>query len=636
MNAWQDPYEGLSDAQRVVVGHTEGNLGVFAVSGAGKTRSIVNRVARMVCDGHDPDLILATTFTKKAAGEMNERLASLGCPVKGKASNEGARIGTFHSVCLEIIRDESPWANYEVDAKNKMRSVLKQDILGFRGMNWQGVDLTEVESFISTCKNNLINSENAQHPDHRFVEAYQRYEAEREERGLITFDDMLFLAVLYLKCNQDAFGRWAHRYEHVIVDEFQDSNKAQFELMTILATGAKSLVVVGDDDQAIYEFRGAIPQYMIDFQKVFGAEIIRMEINYRSRLPIVEAANKVIKNNEVRITKTAIANRQDDATVVFDLAFDCDAEASLVCERILELQQDGYKWGDFTILYRTNAQSRAFEEVFLNPPNGREPIPHVVIGGIDFYSRKEVVDLLSYLKLAVDSGNDVAFRRAVNRPFRYIGKKTLEQIARLARSRSMLDATRQALNTGELRLNRNQTGSLKKFVSIMDRIIADFKAGTKLSSVLTMILQESGYENWILRDEGSDTSENSRLANIRELIRTADRFKTARSFLKHLRELTKEKKKRKQGNGNMVQLMSIHKSKGLEFPIVFLAGAAENILPHGLTENVEEERRLCYVAMTRAKEHLYISAPQVVLMGGQLRELEPSRFLAEAGLFKRG
>lgn len=678
-----DLFEGLNDTQRAVVEHEQGNAAMYAVAGSGKTRSVVHRIANLVRKGHDPERILATTFTKKAAGEMNERLAKLGVKIRKRKGDGGARIGTFHSVCWEIVRDGSSEQAFELDDKDRMKYKLK-DIVGWKGMRWDGVDITGVLSFISRCKNDLLSPDDADRIlrarrdkgfsagqsaqddemewfggfDLRFVEAYFQYEDERKRAGLITFDDMLKNAVEHLKTDRSALGRWQGRYDHVVVDEFQDSNKAQYELMRLLSTKAKSLLVVGDDDQLIYSWRGSRGEYTMTFEDVFGANGFRAEANYRCRPEILDVANAVIGHNDPhRVAKTNVAQRQvgGDGVVTWTPCEDMDSEAEACVQRMKELRQrvgvDEYKWGDMAVLYRTNAQSRAFEEALL-----RKKIPHVVVNGTDFYSRKEVADVLSYLRVAVDE-RDEACERAINRPFRYIGRKSIDKLKEIAKRRGISLFEAVCDYSGDVGLQRRQMSSMQEFVSVVDWIRDEVKEiekeraegplfsdpdaglvdqlGGKLSGVprlLSQIMQRTGYEQWLLSDEGSDTAENSRVSNLRELVRTSHRFSTPADLLEHVEHVRRQRKLAKKGQAEAVLLMTIHSAKGLEWPVVFVAGASDGILPHARSEDVREERRLFYVAVTRARDYLMITSPLGAIVGGMPRLLDVSQFIEEGGL----
>ena len=635
---WADPYEGLNDQQRKVVAWNIGKVVVSATPGSGKTRSMVNRIARMVRDGVDPEKILATTFTKKAAGEMNERLKSLGCPIKSNG-DKGARVGTFHSVCLEIIHDGSPWRSYAVDANDQMRFALKV-LVGFQGMRWEGVDLTKVESFISGCKNDLIDPENCKSKrvgefvSSRYEEAYFRYEEEREKKGLITFDDMLYLAVRYLQSDQDALLRWSGRYDHIMVDEGQDSNLAQHELVKLLSLNATSVMQVADPDQSIYRFRGAHPELIIEASKSEGTTTIKMEINYRSQPEIISAANKLIKNNQNRIETQAVANKTSNGqnVIEFFTTSDMDSEAASVLERILALKEDGYAWKDFFVLIRTNAQSRAFEEVFM-----AAKIPFVIVGGTDFWNRKEVADLLSYVKVAA-TGDDTACLRSLNRPFRFIGKVTLELLATNAHraKKSIIDyltSLDHYTMASALQIQRRQAESIHNYVRIISNVRGYLNdEGMGLAEVIRLVEKETGYEAWLLKDEGSDSPENSRVSNIKELVRTVNRFKTAKELFDYLDTMKAAKKAKKDEGADAIQVMSCHRGKGLESPVVFLAGACAGIIPHHRSDDIEEERRLFYVAITRAKDRLFVSSPLSAFVGASLKDMAISQFVFEAGL----
>lgn len=630
-----DPYKGLNESQKKVVAFKSGRLVVPATAGSGKTKCVVHRIARLVQDGVDPDYILATTFSKKGAEEMNTRLESLGVQIGGRKGQSGARVGTFHSLCYDILKDGSPYEHYRFDERSELRKILKQDILGFKKMDWKDADLTLVLAYIGHCKNELIAPVDSRHPDNRrYDEAYIQYEKERHRRELYTFDCMLYHSCEYLLEDEQARARWSFKYRHVIIDESQDTNKAQWVLAEILTGHAESWLTVGDDDQAIFTFRGAHPENLINFPQDYNADVVTVDTNYRSRPEIVEMANRVITNNQKRIVKIPIAHREPggEGTIDFSLVTDMDSEAEHIYSSIMDMrafgipQKKGLKWKDFVILYRTNAQSRAFEEVFI-----REKVPYVIVGGIDFWRRKEIKDLLGYLRVAAFH-DDAACRIVVNRPFRYIGRVTIEKIADLAEERSLSFFETLDSHSIELGLKHNQVGSLQHFASIVKKASLMLRESAPISDILNMVILGTDYMRWIQKDMGSDTSENSRVSNIRELLRTVNRFSDVEELFGYLRNLEAEKRRRKSGKADVVQLMTIHKAKGLQFPVVFLAGACENILPHARTQNLEEERRLFFVAATRAMDRLFITAPVKAYIGSQLTDMQVSRFVKEAGL----
>jgi len=636
---------GLNEVQQAVVDHDDGPAAMFAVAGSGKTFTVVNYIARKIQEQNiEPRKILATTFTRDAAREMNDRLKSMGVDTD---SRDGMRVGTFHSVCLEILRDGSPWESCEVDAKDTMRLQLKI-LLGYQGMDWKGADVTNVNSFIGRCKNEMIGPEDAHtafeilgmRVDPRYVEAYRRYEAERETRGLITFDDMLYLSVRHLREDAAARDRWQSRFDHVVVDEFQDSNTAQYELVKILSTGSKSLLVVGDDDQLVYSWRGSKSEYTLNFEQEHGAKIYRVEKNYRSAPEILAAANRVIANNDPnRVKKENVATRESNGEKI--RVFHCentDDEADQIVADILERREGGSEWKDHTILYRTNAQSRALEEKMISAK-----IPHVVVGGVGFWRRREIADMLAYLKLIEDSSDDEAFKRCVRAPFRYIGKVTIEAMENEA-SRSGTSLFDVAESASLIRIARSrQADSIALFAQQVRRIKDEVEESRQVkkeldvdemgpSTVISRVLQATQYLDWIEKDEGSDSAENSRTANVKELVRTADRFSTIRELLDYVEETERQKRKKKGEEVDAVRLMTIHKSKGLEFPVVYVAGCSDGILPHAMTVDEQEERRLFYVATTRARDSLIYTWPRTFARAnGEQYDVEPSPFLFEAG-----
>lgn len=646
---WQrDILEGLSPEQRAVAEHERGVALVVAVAGAGKTTTMTRRIARLVGQGVDGEKILAITFTRSGAAAMNAKLEALGVRLRKAKGDGGVRVGTFHSLCLEIIRDDSPWKGYEVDDGDKMKFALK-DLLGYRGMQWDDCDLTMVEGFIGWMKNEAgvdgdgrikkdvlvrVLAEHAEWKDPRYAEALEKYERERHKRRLLTFDDMLCTAVNYLTADEGARARWAARYAHVMVDEFQDTNTAQMLLTEHLARAAESFMVVGDDDQLIYAWRGSRPEYTLGFEQKFGAKLYFMQTNYRSRPEVLGPANNVISLNQARISKQNLPARQAGGLVDVASCANSDDEAAHIADQIKAGVASGRTYKDHAVLYRTNALSRALEEAFIEAK-----IPHIVVGGMDFYSRKEVADLLAYLRLAVDCYDVEAFSRAVNRPFRYIGKASVDKLLALGERSPggpmglCSDPPRAA------GLQWRQEGSLREFAGVVAELRSMVEAKARPDAMLSAVLDRTDYLGWLARDEGTDTSENSRVSNVKELVRTAGRFATAAAMLEYVDGIKQARKACKKHDEDEVApdavlLMTVHKAKGLEWPVVFLAGCSQGILPHARSTNIEEERRLFYVGVTRAVEECRISAPVVFGVGGQgaVKALPPSQFIGEAGL----
>lgn len=877
---------GLNSIQSDIIDRVVRELGahlVVAVAGAGKTRTIIYLIKALIEEaGIRPETILATTFTKKAANEMNTRLVDIGVDINF------VRVGTFHSVCYEILRKDGHnyGGNFEILQDPHL---LFKEIVGYKGMDWKGVDLTAVEQFVSLCKNALLrpdevpvaNSRNAPiasgasvvAKNSKFIEAYQRFEDLRTSRGKLTFDDMLIRTWELLSEVPNVYHLWQDRYKIVIVDEFQDTNKAQYELMCMLGANDNNIVVVGDDDQcqphytkiqtnngertidslsssaivrcwdrhstkfsyetarissrpfigklnrvkvgnystdatdnhkflvrwmdksldlwavyimykngfgygvgwcqlfnvdgalhfrararlekadkawivtihdnkhdataqesilsakygiptimfsfvdsygaerclkdygmdknypflpiprsgeenisyvrntlfpvyacnlipklmgiltkddewlpienvdkvnyrgrvysmdverfhnyvsdgivtlnSIYGWRGAVPEYMQQFIDKYSAKVHRMEMNYRSHGNILYYSNDLIVNNERRLLKVNRPVRDNGNYPTFTLCADMDDEAVVVADKVQELVSCGRKYGDFAVLYRTNAQSRAFEEEFI-----KRQIPHVVIGGTSFYNRKEIKDLLAYLRVVSDSDPSGEYaKRCVNTPFRFLGNVTIDKAASLMRRGSYRNIIEAIVDVSDL--NYKQRASISELLSLLEELRTMVKENEPPAPILDRIIKGTNFEEWIISEEGTDTAENSRISNIRELIRTSSRFSNVSGLLLYIDNLN-SRRKRKTETPDTVLLMTGHASKGLEFPVVFGVGWAERILPHARAIDIEEERRLAYVIATRAMDELFLSAPEKAYVGGgKTVSLEPSRFLYE-------
>lgn len=663
--------ERLNPEQAEVARHSEGPILVAAAAGTGKTETLVRRVAHLVAVcGVRPDAILAVTFSVKAAKEMNDRLARY----LGKST--AARIGTFHSLALQIIREEKyDMKQWEVDSADRYEIVVK-DVLGFRGMDWKDADLTQVKQFIGRCKAwcALPGSAEArkiaedlhakrggtQTDPESLCEAYQRAEVERIDRRLITFDDMLLEAWHLLATDESVRRRWAARWSHVLQDEAQDENRVQHELAALLARDHRNYMVVGDPAQSIYGFRGADPKGLIDFPKVWeGARIVKMGRNYRCGDAIVRCANGVMKAmaEGTHLGVEIIGERGEAGSVRTQAYADLDAEGEGVVLEIMAMREDGdRKWSDFVVLYRTNAQSRGAEEACL-----ANRIPYVVIGGTNFYERKEVKDVLAYLRLAAGRGSFDDVRRCVNAPFRYLGKAFLERVERASeRARGGVSdwpalveevAKEEGLQS---RQRQSVAAWARTLRGLRDLILRGREAAraakrdgqegaavghedveqAKPAKILRGLLMDTGYVQWLTRDEGSESVENNRVSNVNELVRSSQRFPTCDELLDYVDEVLREARaaKREGGEGNRVTLTSLHRSKGLEWPVVFMIGCNEGILPHKRAEDVEEERRLFYVGTTRARDELVYSYVGRAVVGAKVLPLSASRFLTEAGV----
>lgn len=636
------PKMKFNDQQREALEHNEGPILVSAGPGSGKTRIIVARIARMIEDGIEPRSILATTFTAKAAEEMNQRLNAYGVDT-GMMS-----IQTMHSFCNRLLQREV-YKRWELAEENRVSALLKQ-VIGFCGMRWNNADLSLVANFISLAKNSLIRPEQSadsklitEDPffgDTRYAVAYFEFEEIRRQRRLYTFDDMLIDAVELLRDSQTTRAKVQERFEWVIVDEFQDSNLAQVKLVHYVAHPHWNLMVVGDVDQAIYEWRGAVPKFMTNFADTFDGmpkhRIVSMGINYRSAPEIVDAASKCIANNQDRITKELSANKTKPAYIKAIQTTDLDEEANFIADEITSMHDaDGIPYGTMFIVYRTNAQSRAIEEVF-----SRRKIPHIVLGASSFYQRKEIQDILSYLRLIVDPMDIESGERAINRPFRYISKDIVGMVVREAEMNGITfehAADIIARQRGSSRIDQfldvmTKLRDLNDTKDILNLTDTGLKTSFTIGSLISLMVKETNFIQYLESNEGSDTAENSREANVGELIRSADRYKDVKEFLDFVNWQIAERKKKKKKSTQSVTCMTIHKAKGLEARVVFVIGVNEGLLPHAkASEPKEEERRLFYVAITRAMERLYITSIEHLGMD-QKFSLEPSRFIEEAGI----
>ncbi len=629
---------GMNPEQAQVVKHHQGPLLVGAVAGSGKTRALVHRIAYLIwVHLVDPARILAVTFSVKAAAEMNDRLSRLGVVA--------CRVGTFHSLAWEITKSErQDLAQWDVDDRDQYRSIIKE-ATGFRGMDWKTADVTQLQAYIGFCKAELAKpgSERSLEIAVEFIartpkpcsrnpgqwdEAYGRAEVERETRCLVTFDDMLTYAHDILSQDPEARARWQGRYDFVLQDEAQDQNHAQNSIAAILSQVHRNYMIVGDPAQSIYGFRGARPATLLGFESEWSAQVVYMARNYRCGRDIVRAANGALEAMSARLDMSMVAERPEAGEVTTSLYENQDFEGEAVTREAQQLNQDGQRWSSMVVLYRTNAQSRGIEEAMLSAR-----IPYVVIGGVNFYERREVRDVLAYLRVAEGRAGFEDVKRCINSPFRFLGRAFVDRIdAEPATKSDPWDqvAVRAAQGAG---IQARQIQSVRQWAGVCATARAAIQANDKPAAILEEILSATQYVQWLERDQGAESTENNRVSNVRELVRAAERFSTARELLDYVDDVIRRAKEAKLGQqGDRVTLMSIHRSKGLEFGTVWLIGANEGILPHGRAEDPEEERRLWYVACTRAKDRLRISCVDQVVIGGKVRPMSPSRFYAESGL----
>ena len=632
-------YDSLNKEQREAVFCTEGPLLMLAGAGTGKTRSLTHRIAYLIEEaGVNPWNILAITFTNKAADEMRERA----CNLVG-AGSENLWISTFHATCSRILRRHIDLIGYDRnftiydanDQKSLMKEVMKSMKIDNKQFPEKAV-LSEISAAKDECKS-PSDYKNEFADDFRrkkIGEIYEQYQKRLRENNALDFDDLLVKTVELFQTNPDILEYYQDRFRYIMVDEYQDTNTVQFIFVSLLARKYRNLCVVGDDDQSIYKFRGANIYNILNFEKIFpDARVIRLEQNYRSTKNILDAANGVIVNNKGRKEKKLWTENVQGELVHFK-QYDTEyEEAEGVVSRINFLAMRGVAYEDMAILYRTNAQSRIFEEKLK-----QRGIPYAIVRGISFYDRKEIKDLMSYLKV-VDSGmDDLAVKRIINVPKRGIGQTTVDRIQAYAIQNqiSFLEAVFQADCIPDL---GRATSKIKKFGEMI-RNFRDYSMENDISELLSYIIDVTGYKN-DLEAEGTDES-RSRLEDIDELFNDIIYFEDTQED-PNLTDFLAEKDMYTLNAGidnleqdsNKVLLMTLHNAKGLEFSNVFLGGMEEGVFPgygamiSGDETEIEEERRLCYVGITRAKERLFLSAARRRMMRGQSQYNRVSRFVDE-------
>ncbi|MDY6046130.1 MAG: UvrD-helicase domain-containing protein [Anaerobutyricum sp.] len=632
-------YDSLNKEQREAVFCTEGPLLMLAGAGTGKTRSLTHRIAYLIEEaGVNPWNILAITFTNKAADEMRERA----CNLVGVGS-ENLWISTFHATCSRILRRHIDLIGYDRnftiydanDQKSLMKEVMKSMKIDNKQFPEKAV-LSEISAAKDECKS-PSDYKNEFADDFRrkkIGEIYEQYQKRLRENNALDFDDLLVKTVELFQTNPDILEYYQDRFRYIMVDEYQDTNTVQFIFVSLLARKYRNLCVVGDDDQSIYKFRGANIYNILNFEKIFpDARVIRLEQNYRSTKNILDAANGVIVNNKGRKEKKLWTENVQGELVHFK-QYDTEyEEAEGVVSRINFLAMRGVAYEDMAILYRTNAQSRIFEEKLK-----QRGIPYAIVRGISFYDRKEIKDLMSYLKV-VDSGmDDLAVKRIINVPKRGIGQTTVDRIQAYAIQNqiSFLEAVFQADCIPDL---GRATSKIKKFGEMI-RNFRDYSMENDISELLSYIIDVTGYKN-DLEAEGTDES-RSRLEDIDELFNDIIYFEDTQED-PNLTDFLAEKDMYTLNAGidnleqdsNKVLLMTLHNAKGLEFSNVFLGGMEEGVFPgygamiSGDETEIEEERRLCYVGITRAKERLFLSAARRRMMRGQSQYNRVSRFVDE-------
>ena len=622
----------LNEQQLYAVTNTEGPMLILAGAGSGKTKTIIHKIAYIIEQKKAmPYEILALTFTNKAAGEMKDRISKMGIE-----NANSIWMSTFHSLGARLLRQHASLIGYtpdfviydEDDKKKLIKECLKELDCANSDINFG--------KYISKAKENRISPLEFEQREisprinvRQIAQVYALYEHKLRDYNAMDFNDLLSNLLLLFEERQDVLNYYQQKFKYILVDEYQDTNHVQYLLTSMLAKGYNNICVCGDDDQSIYAFRGADIKNILGFEKDFpSVKIVRLEQNYRSTKNIINASNDVISNNTQRKGKTLFTQNIEGEKIIFRHCYDGREEARYISQEILKQNEEGIRYSDMAILYRTNAQSRLFEEMLLS-----SLIPYKLIGGIKFYEREEIKDILAYLKLAANPHDNISFMRIINVPKRSLGNKTLQNIAEFAdfKSCSMLQA---ASYYNEIpTLSPKAKKGVEEFYSIIESIQEEIKENLNIGSISKKLIDDLNYFEYL--NTKPDTSEQ-KTENINELI--ASMYESEKNseevglsaYLQHVSLISAvdESSEIKEG----VSLMTIHNAKGLEFDTVFLAGLEEGIFPHFgsiMENNSEEERRLCYVGMTRAKRVLCLTAAKERMVRGRFDSLMLSRFIFE-------
>ncbi|MDF1535615.1 MAG: DUF3553 domain-containing protein [bacterium] len=638
------PLDDLNPNQRMAVTRTDGPLLVLAGAGSGKTRVITYRIAYLLQERKIPPYaILAVTFTNKAAGEMRERVISL-------AGKEGRSvwISTFHSACVRILRQHvenlGVSRHFSIFDDNDSSRLIKEVLAGMN-IDARVLPPRRVSYLISRAKNALLGpDEMIEHGelrrDHlmeKVVQAYRMYEEGLRRSQALDFDDLLLFTWRLFEERPEVLRSYENLIHYLLVDEYQDTNHAQYQIIRQLSAKHRNLCVVGDDDQSIYRWRGADITNILDFEKDFPeAEVVTLGENYRSTGHILGAASCLIARNTGRKEKELLAIRPDGQQVTAYAAMDEREEGDFIAASIHNLiRKESFSHGDFAVFYRINAQSRAIEDAFR-----RMNIPYVIVGGVRFYDRKEIRDVISYLRLVLNPADWGSFERVINSPARGIGKVSVEKVRKAGtEGRIPEEAVSFALDGGTIK--GKTAGTMGGFLETMAVLRGKLADGLPLDEFVVAVLDETGYLR-ALQTEGTDEA-RARVENLQEFLTVVDDFlsgaptgemdavRTLAAFLDQISLVSDIDKW--QEAGSTVTLMTLHTAKGLEFPVVFVAGMEEDLLPHyraqGEPAEMEEERRLCYVGMTRAKERLFLTMARRRRLFGQYDNTSPSRFFSE-------
>ena len=643
-----DYIEELNESQRAAVLYGDGPSLVIAGAGSGKTRVLTYKIAYLLENGYNPWNILALTFTNKAAREMKERIAR-------QVGEQRARylwMGTFHSVFSRILRAEASHIGFtsqftiydSADSKSLLRSIIKE-----MGLDEKTYKPGSVQARISNAKNHLVSPSGyaankeayeadaaAKMPAIRDI--YSRYWERCRQAGAMDFDDLLVYTYILFRDFPEVLARYREQFRYVLVDEYQDTNYAQHSIVLQLTKENQRVCVVGDDAQSIYSFRGADIDNILYFTKIYpDTKVFKLEQNYRSTQTIVRAANSLIEKNERQIPKEVFSEKERGEAIGVFQAYSDVEEGDIVTNKIAQLRREhDYGYSDFAILYRTNAQSRVFEEALR-----KRSMPYKIYGGLSFYQRKEIKDIIAYFRLVVNPNDEEAFKRIINYPARGIGDTTVGKIIKAATDNnvSLWTVLCEPITYG-LTINKNTHTKLQGFRELIEQFMTEV-AEKNAYEIGTAIIRQSGIINDVCQDNSPENL--SRKENIEELVNGMNDFCAMRQeegntnvslidFLSEVSLLT-DQDSDKEGDGEKVTLMTVHSAKGLEFRNVFVVGLEENLFPSGMAGDspraMEEERRLFYVAITRAEEHCFLSFAKTRFRYGKMEFGRPSRFLRD-------
>lgn len=649
--------QGLNPEQKKAVMCTDGPLLVFAGAGSGKTRVITSRIAYLINEkGVDPQNILAVTFTKKAAGEMQDRVSSILQDLK--VENKGIpTIGTFHSIGAMILRQNAPSIgfgnNFSIYDSSDSENIIKEILLE-RDIDIKQIKPKSIEYFISAAKNEMISPQQFPHNYVGYIEdivseIYPEYQKQLKARNSVDFGDLLYLTVNLLEENESLRNKYQEKFKYILIDEYQDTNTVQYRFAKLLSEKHHNICVVGDDDQGIYAWRGAdiknIQSFENDFDKV---TVIKLEQNYRSTKNVIMAAVNVIQQNNSRVDKVLWTDNMEGEKISVYQALDQEDEAEYVVNNVRLLKQNGVPLKDISVLYRTNYQSRAIEEGLL-----KSGLPYKLVGGFRFYDRKEIKDIISYLRFCFNIKDELSLDRVLNTPPRKIGPKAIADLHGCSKELGVsigefiigayISENKEFISQSPIPPEKiKQIVVIKKewekYLSVISLFgnLYFYSKGSNLIGIIDAILDRTKYVQWF--DDHSEESEMKK-ENITELKNVASAYSTKYGedslevFLNEINIIEQEQSKNQDGSNNYLNLMTLHSSKGLEFEYVFMIGVEEGLLPHSRAfleeKDLEEERRLCYVGITRAKRKLFMTFAERRQTREGFTSQIPSRFLGE-------